>query len=94
MAIAKKSRLYNKALRILHREITLLDKKSMKEGLSSTERNDLVKMLRPLEAEIKDDKPQKKSGGPSAELIRRAEEVIKGLKLEGTDAPADEDETS
>lgn len=86
MAIANKKRLYNKALRILHREITALDKKSKQQGLTSLERSDLVKMIKPLEAEIKDDKPAKKQTVPSSILIKRAEEVLKELAKDAHEA--------
>lgn len=79
MSTPKKLKLFNKALRILHREVHKLDLKSLKHGgLNSHEIQDLTRMIKVLETDIKADQDLK-TKRPNDKLVREAEEILKSL---------------
>lgn len=78
MAIAKKSRLYNKILRIMHREVSRLEEKSKNGGgLESQELRDMVAVAKSLETEIKEDKKKKPTRISTEQLVEQAKEILK-----------------
>lgn len=77
MRTTRKNKIYAKGLRILWREINLLDRISKEKGLNSFQRADLVRMLKPLEATIKEDPKKQEDKKPESELVSRAKEIIK-----------------
>lgn len=76
-----KHRLYRKALRILFREIHKLDLKSRNGELESQDRKDLVMMIKPLEADIKEETVKPKKIREQEDLIRQAQEVLDNLNV-------------
>lgn len=95
---SKKAKLYDKGLRILQREMHRLDLKSQGKkpegkGLNPYEIASLVKMMKPLEAVIKEDpKTQnQKRALPAEALVRRAQEVLKEYERQKTQESTTQD---